>query len=572
MKTVRTVVVCLMGLTALGGAELTAQPFGGGVTTQHAARNGPTPTPQRLVVPHLREGFGSGAWQVLDPITLGTVGKINFQGQEWPVFDVDAVQAGDMALLLTQRASGSAVRAINLSTGKSEGLVVLPANERIRDGVDPIIVGNRMVYAVILTNGSGALRSIELTSPITAGPGFFFDPSELPACDIEPLLTLDGTKLLLPTFSWLATGNIRVIDAMTLAPIAEIPLNLANQELPMTGLDPLLTPDGMTALFPLYDNVQKRGRIRFVDLDTLTSTDVPLPTQQYPVEDVDVLLSQDGALAFWPVANGVGTARLKIFDVNAQTLLPDIVLGPNEYPIRAVDPVLTPDGTKLLFVMHTGSAGAGRLRIVDVGTLTVDHTITLQANDWPVVELDVAITPDGQTALWQSFDAPFSGNLHMIDIPSGVVFKKINFEFNEVPVEGCDIVLNSTGTRALVTTWNSAADHGILHIVDTADGSEIVINFPMNEHPVPHVDPIMLTASRALIVTNDAATAQIRLRLINVFTGAQEGFRELLFGESSRIGVDVLATWLPTDPDDDAVECELLGPVDMDLQSPPSSG
>jgi len=75
---------------------------------------------------------------------------------------VDAVIAGDLALLLTDRASGSAVRAIRISDGADQGLVTLPANEKIQIGVDPMLVHGRLVYLVDLNTGSGALRSVDL--------------------------------------------------------------------------------------------------------------------------------------------------------------------------------------------------------------------------------------------------------------------------------------------------------------------------------------------------------------------------------------------------------------------------
>jgi hypothetical protein len=90
---------------------------------------------------------------------------------------------------------------------------------------------------------------------------------------------------------------------------------------------------------------------------------------------------------------------------------------------------------------------------------------------------------------------------------------------------------------------------------------------------VPHVDPIMVSPDTALIVTNDSGTQQMRLHLINIFTGAQVGYRELLFGEASRIGVDVVSSWLHSDPDDDAVVCDISGvPQDLFSASPAMPG
>jgi hypothetical protein len=226
----------------------------------------------------------SGSLQVLDRGSLETIGRVEFDLDEFIVEDVDPVVVGDLALITTLRASDIGVRAMRLSTGADEGLVTFNADEFIVRGCDPIVAHGRLVFVLQVGTGTGILRSVELTSPITAGPSDTFDFNEFPQCDVDLVLTLDGTKILYMTYGALGTGNIRVYDAFTLAPITEFPLQ-ANQELPLNGIDPLLTPDGLSALFPMYDAVQIHGRIRFVDLVNLTSVDVSLP-------------------AFWPVSRG----------------------------------------------------------------------------------------------------------------------------------------------------------------------------------------------------------------------------------------------------------------------------
>ena len=539
-------------------------------TGQFGLRGTTPPPPQRFIVPHLREGFGSGAWQVLDRNTLVTVGRVNFQAQEWPVADVDAVVHGGAAYLTTDRFSGSAIRSIDLTTGHDRGLIALPANELVREGVDPIAVGQRIVWPVLLGNGSGALRSVEPTNPITLGPGFFFDPAELPHCDIEPVFTPDMQRLIYMTYSNAATGNVRVLDAASLTSLAKIPLNLANQQDPINGVDPLVTPDGQTALIPLFDEVDKRARLTFVDLDTYVAVDAFSEVGRYPIEDVDLALAPDGTTVFWPVYNSVGTSRIEIFDALTRSHVGEIELADNEWPMRAVDPVFTPDGSELLVVTHTGSAGSGRLRVIDVASRTVVHELTLLANDWPVEELDLILTPDGNTALWQTFDAPFSGYLHVIDVASATETFAIDMEFNEVPVEGCDVVLDPGGSKAIVTTWRSAAARGRYRIVNLPLGPVIEIDLPMNEHPVPHIDPISL-GDQVIVMTNDSATAQTRLRILRWSDGVQVGFREFAFGESSREGVDVVASWIQPDPDEDSVICPLPPPIPVDFAPSPAS-
>jgi len=471
----------------------------------------------------------TGHVKVIDTLTGNVISQIDFKGNEYPVIDVDLVITpdGTTALMPTYDNMGASghLKIINIISGTVTHEIDFAVNEHLIPGVDVVITPDSAT-ALMPTydsyGASGHLKIIDIATGIVTHQ-IDFATNEHPIDDVDVVVTPDGTTALMPTYdSFGASGHLKIIDIAT--GVVSHQIDFDTNEHPIPGVDVVITPDGATALMPIYDSYGATGHLKIIDIATgIVTHQIDFAANEHPELDVDVVVTPDGATALMPTYDSYGASgHLKIIDIATGIVTRQIDFAVNEHPITGVDVVITPDGATALMPTYDSSGASGHLKIIDIATGIITHQIDFVVNEHPELDVDVIVTPDGATALMPTYDSSgASGHLKIIDIATGVVTHQIDFAVNEHPIPGVDVVITSDGATALMPTYDSSGASGHLKIIDIATGVVIhQIDFAGNEHPLIGVDVVIMPNDvTALMPTYDSSGASGHLKIIDIATG-----------------------------------------------------
>jgi hypothetical protein len=176
--------------------------------------------------------------------------------------------------------------------------------------------------------------------------------------------------------------------------------------------------------------------------------------------------------------------------------------------VTEVDVVVTPDSTTALIPTNDALGGVGgHLRIINIATGNVSHTINFGSMESLMDGVDVVVTPDGATALMPTNDAlgGVGGHLRIIDIATGNVSHTINFAGTEGLTNGVDVVLTIDPNTVLMPTNDALGGvGGHLRIINIATGLvSHMINFGATEVVIAGVDAVACLGSPGCPVSLD---------------------------------------------------------------------
>jgi hypothetical protein len=446
----------------------------------------------------------SGKLWIIDIAARAVRHEIDFDDDEHPEKGVDLVVSPDGTKVIVAtydnvNSSGN-LRLIDIATGTLQWKVDFDPNEHPLEDVDPLFTqdGQRIIFMTYDNEGdSGNLRIINVATG-TVLHKINFDPNEHPVKGVDPVLTPDGTRVIAATGdNHLSSGNIRIIDVYAGSVLRKIDFD--PDEHPQRDVDLLVTPDSSKIIFETYDNVNRSGNLRIINVGTGAVTKIDFMPFEHPISDLDIVLTPDGLRVLVPTYYDYGpSGKLRIINVATGTVLHMINFDPGEHPINGVDVVLTPDGTRALMPTFVDAGQSGNLRIIDVANGTILHTINFDPGQHPINGVDVALTPDGTRALMITFDnANWNGNLRIINVADGTVLRWHNFDRYEHPIDDVDVAFTPDGTRALIPLFDEEGQSGNLRIHNMVDGTEWKYNFDTGEHPIPGVDVMAIGSGGA---------------------------------------------------------------------------
>ena len=216
-------------------------------------------------------------------------------------------------------------------------------------------------------------------------------------------------------------------------------------------LDPVITPDGQTALISNFED----QAVYFLDVSNantpavLDSVDIG-----FPAEDID--LTPDGAFAL--VTDGGGGSLIAVVDVSAMSLIQTLDISPRDAQAVAIGR----DGTVLLADALNNQVHV-LLTNLSTGLLT-DPATAISVDLAPI---NIAISPDGQTALVANFSSS-SVNVLQITAPGSVTLT--GSVPNLLGVQS--IAFEANGTRAFAVQTGTTPDElAVLSV--TAPGNVI---------------------------------------------------------------------------------------------------
>lgn len=470
----------------------------------------------------------SGNLRIINTTTGAVSYKIDLDAYEKPVQEIDSAVTpdGGTALILTEdllRNSGS-LRIIDVATGTVSYTIDFDDNEHPTVGVDMILSPDGSDVFVLTYDDDGSNGNARLVDIATGAVEWKtnFDVNEHPHEDVDPLFSLDGSKIIVMTYDNEASnGNLRIINATTGAVTNKI--DFSADEHPLQGVDPVLTPDGTKVIVPTADNNGASSNVRIVDLATgSVLRKIDFTQDEHFLKDVDMLVTSDSSKMIALTYDNEGmSGYLRIMNI-ATTSMNIIDFPASEHPIADVDPVFTPDTSTVLVPTYDEVGPSGNLRIIDVSSGTVQTKIDFDADEYPISAVDIVVTPDGSTALMPTMDnVGWKGNLRIVDISSGVVTSKIDFSNYEHPLEGVDVAVTPDSTTALMPTTDDIGPGGNLRIIDIATGTvSYKINFDNDEVPLCDVDVVLTPdGGTALMPTYDGVGPKGNMRIVDVGTG-----------------------------------------------------
>lgn len=452
--------------------------------------------------------------------------KIDFNDFDHPIPDSDVIVTpdGTTALMPSFDYVGLTghLRIIDINSGTVNHKIDFGDFDRPIAGVDVVLTPDGMT-ALMPTfdyvGYTGHLRIIDVNSGAVTHK-IDFNDLDHPVGDVDVVVTPDGMTALMPTFDYLGyTGHLRIIDINS--GVVRHKIDFGDFDRPLPGLDVVVTPDGMTALMPTFDYIGYTGHLRIIDINTgVVNHKIDFNDFEHPCEDVDVVVTPDGMTALMPTSDYTTyTGHLRIIDIPTGVVNHKIDFSLYDHPIVAVDVVVTPDGTTALIPTYDESGFNGHLKIIDINSGTVTSEVNFPFYDHPIREVDVVVTPDSMTALMPTYDySGYNGHLKIIDIGTGTVNHEIDFAIYDHPITGVDVVITADGSRALMPTFDFTYYNGHLRIIDINSGTVTgQIDFPILDHPHYDVDVVLTSDPNIVLMpTNDYYYSSSHLRIIDI--------------------------------------------------------
>ena len=258
--------------------------------------------------------------------------------------------------------------------------------------------------------------------------------------------------------------------------------------------------------------------------------------------------SQANEMALLPTydQNGI-SGHVNFVDVDRAQLVNRIDFNPNEYPLLDVDLQLTPDGATALMATYELIPDGSNLRIIDVASGAVLAILPFGPSEALVNGGDVVVTPDGRFALVGTNDVGFSrGHLTIVDIALMQVAHRLDFDVGEHLDVEVDVVVTPDGSKALAATHHQGNGNSRLHVIDIQSGTVLHrLSLKPQERPVRGVDMVVTgDSSTVLFPAYDALNDQGRLHILDLVNWVEREIA-LLPNERQVVDVDVVIT-----PDD----------------------
>jgi hypothetical protein len=230
--------------------------------------------------------------------------------------------------------------------------------------------------------------------------------------------------------------------------------------------------------------------------------------------------------------------HLRIIDIATGVVRHTIDFAGSEFLVEDVDVVVTPNSATALMPTGDVFGARGHLRIIDIATGVVRQTIDFTGTENLITGVDVVVTPNSATALMPTSDA-----LRIIDIATGMVRQTINFAGSEFLVDDVDVVVTLDGATALMPTNDVFGPGGHLRIIDVATGAvNNMINFAGSEFLVDGVDVVLtIDPNTVLMPTNDVFGPGGHLRIIDITTGVVNYMINFAGSEFLVTGVDAVS-------------------------------
>lgn len=519
------------------------------------------PGVRRAVVPLYDYGTTATAGPRTKILFVNTVsGSIDSSAStaldEVPVSENDLVftPSGHRALLLTNdlaRSSGNA-QFLDVPSGTITNKIEFDDGEVPVFGVDPWYVDSQGDAAVAVTYDSSPtprsnVRLIEMPDPGPAAQRWTTDTvaGDVPVPNVDPVFTSDDTRTL-ALFQSAGAGPGSAIYSYETSTGTQQWRSTVRVRVPVSGVDPLVTPDNADVLVALYRPALRSGSIRCFNARTgALRWSVETSPGEYPVDDVDMLLNDAGTKLYaLTYDSGGALPQGNIWQIDVATGNVDWKRDTpsRAYPIADVDLNLV--GTNLLVTLYEAIPGGPRTRfqIWDVTGPTLRYSYNTAANQVPINGIDTVVTSDDATAVLTAYDYAYPGTfMAVFDIASANLVATGAFARYELPVRGVDPRITHDDTRAIFyledISGPSVVMYGYNLLTRSVDWRTASAT---NEQLIADVDIARTAATDTVLAPSyDRADNSGKLRMVTASTGAVAATVDFDANQVPVIAVDV---------------------------------